>query len=205
MTDPHPSTDSIRTIGPPIQVAVLVGSTRDGRRGRGIADWVVAAAADRDDIELRLVDLLDLDLPKHHHFGPDAAISALQTAIGRADAVVVVTPEYNHSFPASLKHAVDLVRDQWRRKPVAFVSYGGVSGGLRAVEQLRLVFAELHASTVRDTVSFHFPWNGFDEHGDPVDEAGARTALSTMLDDLVWWATTLRTGRDRTAELVDAW
>jgi hypothetical protein len=75
--------------------------------------------------------------------------------IDAADAFVVVTPEYNHSYPASLKHAIDMAHGEWNTKPVAFVSYGGISGGLRAVEALRLVFAELHATTIRDTVSFH--------------------------------------------------
>ena len=92
--------------------------------------------------------------------------------IGRADGFVVVTPEYNHAYPAGLKHAIDLPRDEWRQKPVAFVSYGGLAGGLRAVEQLRLVFAELHATTVRDTVSFHNFYECFDDAGQPHDRTG---------------------------------
>ncbi len=82
------------------------------------------------------------------------------SALSEADAFIVVTPEYNHSFTASLKFVLDLVYEPWQGKPVAFVSYGGISGGLRAVEQLRLVFAELHAVTVRDTVSFANPGAG---------------------------------------------
>ena len=70
-----------------------------------------------------------------------------------------MTPEYNHSFPAALKNVIDWHGPQWHVKPVGFVSYGGISGGLRAVEQLRLVFAELHAVGIRDTVSFHSAWN----------------------------------------------
>ena len=105
-----------------------------------------------------------------------------------------MTPEYNHSYPAPLKQAIDLSRGEFARKPVAFVSYGGLSGGLRAVEHLRPVFAEVRAATIREAVSFHGAWERFDADGRPHD-AAANTAAEVMLDDLAWWATTLRAGR----------
>jgi NAD(P)H-dependent FMN reductase len=108
---------------------------------------------------------------------------------------VVVTPEYNHSFPASLKNLIDWHYTQWRAKPVGFVSYGGVAGGLRAVEHLRTVFAELHAVTTRDVVSFHTAWEQFDDSGKPVDPVGPATAAKTMLDQLAWWGLALRQAR----------
>jgi NAD(P)H-dependent FMN reductase len=108
---------------------------------------------------------------------------------------VVVTPEYNHGYPASLKQAIDLGGREWWAKPVAFVSYGGISGGLRAVEQLRQVFAELHAVTVRDTVSFHGAHGCFDDSGSPRDPSGRNAAAKTMLDQLAWWAYALRDAR----------
>ncbi|AHK29279.1 NADPH-dependent FMN reductase [Rhodococcus opacus PD630] len=80
-------------------------------------------------------------------------------------------------------------------KPVGFVSYGGMGVGLRAVEQLRLVFAELHAVTVRDSVSFHGAWAVFDEHGEPLDPAVRSSAVKNMLDQIEWWGTTLRDAR----------
>jgi NAD(P)H-dependent FMN reductase len=110
---------------------------------------------------LGIIDLVELDLPAVIPASADDAIEAYTRRIGRADAFVVVTPEYNHSFPASLKQAIDLVYAQWNAKPVAFVSYGGMAGGLRAVEQLRQIFAELHAVNVRNTVSFHMAWECF--------------------------------------------
>ena len=122
--------------------------------------------------------------------------------LDRADAFVVVTPEYNHSFPASLKQAIDLAHEEWRRKPVGFVSYGGLAGGLRSVEHLRQVFAELHATTIRDTVSFHAVWNSFDSDDRPSDPVRAHKAATIMLDDLSWWAGALRTARN--AELEEA-
>ncbi len=113
-----------------------------------------------------------------------------------ADAFVVVTPEYNPGYPAPLKQAIDLAYTEWQAKPVAFVSYGGLAGGLRAVEQLRQVFAELHAATVRDVVSLHNPWTLFDDDARTHEPTGAEAAAKTMLDRLTWWAGALRTAGD---------
>jgi hypothetical protein len=90
------------------------------------------------------------------------------------------------------KSAIDGVGAQWRGKPVAFVSYGGLSGGLRAVEALRVVFAELHTVTVRDTVSFHGAHQRFDAGGSPHDAVGPSAAASVLLDQMVWWGRALR-------------
>jgi NAD(P)H-dependent FMN reductase len=117
----------------------------------------------------------------------------LHRRLEQADAFVVVTPEYNHGYPASLKQAIDLAKRPWQAKPVGFVSYGGLSGGLRAVEQLRLVFAELHATTVRDTVSLHSPWSAFEAGG--AGPAGADAAAQILLDRLAWWGSALRRAR----------
>ncbi len=105
------------------------------------------------------------------------------------------SPEYNHSFPGPLKHAIDSLGHQWQAKPVGFVSYGGLSGGLRAVEALRVVFAELHAVTIRETVSFHSAWDQFDEHGAPRHPDLVNAAAGALLDQLAWWARALRTAR----------
>ena len=179
----------------PIRVAVVIGSTRPGRFGPTVARWFMSVAAVRDDVELDLVDLADADLPAAWTHDPGSATRAFVQRIERADAIVVITPEYNHSFPASLKQAIDISGRVWVRKPVGFVSYGGLSGGLRAVEALRPVFSEVRATTIRETVSFHqFP---FDEHGTPHDTVNAELAAHTMLDDLVWWGRALRDARRR--------
>jgi NAD(P)H-dependent FMN reductase len=107
----------------------------------------------------------------------------------------VVTPEYNHSFPGPLKTAIDALKAPWQAKPVGFVAYGGLSGGLRAVEALRVVFAELHATTVRDTVSFHQVRNQFDADGQPVDPVGVNGAAGALLHQLAWWAGALKRAR----------
>jgi NAD(P)H-dependent FMN reductase len=185
---------------PPIQLAVIVGSTREGRRGHVVADWFAKAIADRTDVVVDLIDLADLELPTHFTFTPTPDLTDLRERLSAADAFVVVTPEYNHSYPASLKHAIDFGKDQWKRKVVGFVSYGGVSGGLRAVEHLRQVFAELHTHGVRDTVSFHGPWNGFGDDDQPSDAVGAQAAATVLVDELVWWASALRTARQAVDE-----
>ena len=120
---------------------------------------------------------------------------SVQQRIAEADAFVVVTPEYNHGYPAPLKALIDSVGAEWRGKPVAFVSYGGISGGLRAVEQLRLVFAELHTVTMQNSVSFASAWEQFDGDGILLEPARAQRSMSTLLAQLYWWAIALRNAR----------
>ncbi|MFJ9180994.1 NADPH-dependent FMN reductase [Streptomyces sp. NPDC102360] len=184
----------------PLRVGVIVGSTRDGRLAPTVSTWFTAQAeAHTPETHYDVIDLTDLDLPgTHPDWGhqPTPVQAELATRVAAADAYVVITPEYNHSFPAHLKHFIDLHHDEWKAKPVGFVSYGGVGGGLRAVEQLRLVFAELHCATIRDGVSFHRAHGGlFAEDGPAHDEQGAAGAAKVMLDQLNWWAHALRTAR----------
>ncbi|MFC0533201.1 NADPH-dependent FMN reductase [Phytohabitans kaempferiae] len=171
----------------PLHVAVIIGSTREGRVGDRIAGWFVSRAERRDGIALRVLDLLDYDLPDRYPRTPTPPVAAFAAEIGRAEAFVVVTPEYNRSFPASLKQAIDFAYDEWRAKPVGFVSYGYRSDGVYAVEQLRPVFTELHAVTMRDSVRFDLMHDQLDEEGDH--------AVGTMLDQLTWWGLALREGR----------
>jgi NAD(P)H-dependent FMN reductase len=129
------------------------------------------------------------------HAAESSPQRSLQHQIDSADAFVVVTPEYNHGYPAALKELIDSAGREWHAKPLAFVSYGGVSGGLRAVEQLRQVFAELHVVTIRDSVSFQNAWeqfNGKGEHGSPERHA---QSMARTLAQLHWWAVALRQAR----------
>ncbi|WP_018654298.1 NADPH-dependent FMN reductase [Actinomadura flavalba] len=181
---------------PPIRVAVIIGSTRQGRFGPTVARWFTRRAAERDDVVLDVVDTAEAVMP--HTFGTaadDAGFAAATAKLAAADAFVVVTPEYNHSYPGTLKNLIDQHGAEWHAKPVAFVSYGGLSGGLRAVEHLRPVFAELHAVTIRDTVSLHQPWSLFDDSGELVDGQRAIAAAKTLLDQLTWWGAALRDAR----------
>ena len=179
----------------PLRLAVIVGSTREGRFAPTVARWFVSQAR-LDPFDIDLVDLAELDLPAVLPARPGPTVYAYVERIDRADAFVVVTPEYNHGYPAALKQAIDLANHEWRAKPVGFVSYGGMSGGVRAVEQLRPVFAELHAVTVRDAVSFHLARSQFAAAGQPVDPDRPSRAAGTMLGQLAWWARALRAARD---------
>ena len=137
----------------PLGLTVIIGSTREGRTGERIARWFVDRAKRRDDIAVTVVDLADYAFPARYPARADRVDGRVHRArSAAADAFVVVTPEYNHSFPASLKQAIDYGYDEWQAKPVGFVSYGCGSVGLHAVEQLRTVFTALHAVTVRDGV-----------------------------------------------------
>ncbi|GAA3566312.1 NAD(P)H-dependent oxidoreductase [Amycolatopsis ultiminotia] len=178
----------------PVRLAVLVGSVREGRFAPTVARWFAREVHRHGGFAADVIDLADVDLPlamsgSAPHAGP------LATRLSEADGFVVITPEYNHSYPAALKNVVDWFHPQWQAKPVAFVSYGGLSGGLRAVEHLRAVFAELHAVTIRDTVSFHGAHVRFDEDGAPVDTAATETAAKVLLDQVEWWARALRDAR----------
>ena len=182
----------------PIRLAIIIGSTREGRFGPTVTRWFAAQARHRADTEVEVIDLAEAGLPACiTAFGElkPLAVQALAPQLAQADAFVVVTPEYNHSFPASLKLALDWYRDEWQAKPVGFVSYGGMAGGLRAVEHLRTVFAELHATTIRDTVSFHSYPDKFDSTGNPLNVETCNAAAKVMLDQLDWWARALRDAR----------
>ncbi|MCE7080241.1 NADPH-dependent FMN reductase [Streptomyces sp. ST2-7A] len=185
-----PTRDSGTTRPRPLRLAVVIGSTRAGRRGPGIARWFAERAGAHEGTEVEVVDLADHPLPAvlADSGTSDPAVTALGARLAAADAFVIVTPEYNHSFPAPLKHAIDWYGSEWHAKPIAFVSYGGRGGGLRAVEQLRQVFAELHAVTVRETVSLHGP-------SEMAPGPGGDAAATAMLDRLVWWADALRAAR----------
>ncbi|WP_455354483.1 NADPH-dependent FMN reductase [Streptomyces sp. SYSU K217416] len=187
-----------------VRVAVIVGSVREGRFGPVVSNWFVERATEHGGFEVDVVDLAEAALPVVlPSFGSEpsreaaAAVGAVTTRLTAADAFVVVTPEYNHSYPASLKNVIDWHDEEFHAKPVAFVSYGGMSGGLRAVEHLRPVFAELHAVTIRNTISFHNAGAQFDTDGRPKDPEMVDAAAKTLLDQLDWWARSLNEARDK--------
>ncbi|MFF5255400.1 NADPH-dependent FMN reductase [Streptomyces leeuwenhoekii] len=187
------------TVTAPLQVTLIIGSNRHGRFGPVVADWLLGRLRDREDLAVEVVDVAQTDLPTTFAPGPEAsaALAEITPKLARADAFVVLTPEYNHSFPAALKNLIDWHYAEWRAKPVALVSYGGLAGGLRAVEHLRQVFAELHAVTVRDTVSFHNAGASFDDEGRLEDPSGPDAAAKVMLDQLAWWGTALREAKEK--------
>ncbi|WP_251858531.1 NADPH-dependent FMN reductase [Herbiconiux sp. L3-i23] len=151
---------------------VIVGSVRPGRIGPPIAEWVTDELGLRDDIDIDLVDLAELDLPlmnepnhpvlRRYTFDHTIAWSE---RVEQADAFVFVTPEYNHSFSPALKNALDYLNHEWRRKPVTFVSYGGVSAGTRGVVALKPVVTGLGLVPTLLNVEINFPGNQLDDDG----------------------------------------
>ncbi|MEW1686629.1 NADPH-dependent FMN reductase [Streptomyces sp. NPDC091265] len=186
---------------PQLRIAVIVGSTREGRFAPVVTQWLKGQLSRRDDMAVEVVDLAETPLPtvlpafgQPPAPGTEEALALVSPRLAAADAFVFVTPEYNHSFPASLKNAIDWHNEQWHAKPIAFVSYGGLSGGLRAVEQLRVVMAELNAATIRNTVSFHNAYGRFSTEG-AVDDPQVDAAAEALLDQLAWWGHALRDAR----------
>lgn len=167
-----------------VKVGIVYGSARAGRFCDTVARWAAAQIAARGHFALEIID-------------PVAAADnqSLKLQVAGCDAFIVVTPEYNHGYPAPLKALIDSIGPEWHAKPVAFVSYGGISGGLRAVEQLRLVFAELHAVAIRDSVSFAGAWEQFEPSGALRNPERAERSMDAMLRRLHWWAVALAHAR----------
>ncbi|MGW2562352.1 NADPH-dependent FMN reductase [Streptomyces sp. NPDC001514] len=187
-----------------LNLAVITGSVREGRFGPVVAEWFVEQARQHGRFTVDLVDLADTPLPLELPSVPPAlqpdlprpdAMADLTRRLDAADAFVVVTPDYNRSFPASIKAAIDWHFTQWQAKPVGFVGYSGASGGLLAIEQLRQVFGELHAHTVREYVSFPRYYELFGPDGVLRDPEGPNGAAKVMLDQLLWWSAVLHDAR----------
>ncbi|MGW7408621.1 NADPH-dependent FMN reductase [Streptomyces sp. NPDC054833] len=185
------------------KLVVIVGSVREGRFGPAVASWVAQQAGTHGGFEVDVADLAEIDIPlalpaaSPKFAGDDyprpAGMAALTSALESADAFIVVTPEYNHSYPASLKAAIDWHFTQWTAKPVAFVSYGGAAGGRHAVLHLENVLTELHAVTIRDGLAFPNYFTAWQD-GRPLDPEAPGYA-KTLLDQLAWWASALRSAR----------
>lgn len=184
-------------------LVIVIGSVREGRFGPVVGSWFADQASTHGGFDVEVVDLADFEIPLSlpaaspkyagdSYARPDG-MAPLTARLEAADAVVLVTPEYNHSYPASLKAAIDWHFTQWAAKPVAFVSYGGAAGGRHAVLHLENVLTELHAVTIRDGLAFpNYFVNWAD--GQPADPDAA-TYAKTLLDQLAWWASALRKAR----------
>jgi NAD(P)H-dependent FMN reductase len=178
------------------RLGIILGSTRPGRNGEAVANWVFKLASQRADAEFELVDLIDYDLPLLDEaipasFAPGQHSHTKQWAykIASFDGYVFVTPEYNHSTSAALKNAIDYLYREWTQKAAGFVGYGGY-GGARAIEQLRLVMGALHVADVGPQVSLSL-FTDF-ENFKEFRPAGPRAdELHAMLDQLVAWSAAL--------------
>ena len=182
------------------RIGIILGSTRPGRNGEAVAQWVHQLASKRDTADYELVDLADYQLP--HLDEPVPPMAGHHTCehtltwaakIASFDGFVFVTPEYNHSTSCVLKNAIDFLYAEWTNKAAGFVSYG-ISGGQRAVEHLRLVMAELQIADVRAQVSLGLRTD-FTNFRDFIPQAHQEEALREVLDQVEAWSAALNSLR----------
>jgi NAD(P)H-dependent FMN reductase len=188
-----------------INVGIIVGSTRPGRKADAVARWVHEIAKKRNDASFEVVDIADFTLPlldeamppmmgqySHTHTKSWAA------KIAGFDAFVFVTPEYNHSTSGALKNAIDFLWREWNDKAAGFVGYGG-AGGTRAVEHLRLVMAEVKVADVRAQVALSL-FTDFENYVTFKPAPHQERTVTAMLDDVVAWGEALKTMRIQRAK-----
>ena len=178
------------------RIAIVVGTTRPGRKAEAVARWVLDHASTRRDAEFAVLDiesfglpLLDEPLPPSLGRYTRAHTRAWSEAVAAFDGFVFVTPEYNHGIPGSLKNAIDFLNAEWANKAAGFVSYG-VAGGVRAVEHLRAVLAELRVATVRSSVALSMFTDFTDFRAFTPGTHNVET-LEQTLDQVVEWSRAL--------------
>ncbi len=183
-----------------LKIAIIVGSTRPGRNGATVAQWIFEQAQKRNDAQFELVDIADyhlplLDEPIPPSFGQymQPHTLAWSKKIAEFDGYVFVTPEYNHSTSGALKNAIDYLYNEWNNKAAGFVSYGSMSGA-RAVEQLRPVMAELQIADVRAQVAFSL-FTDFENFSEFKPDPRHEAEVDIMLNQLIAWAGALKTLR----------
>jgi NAD(P)H-dependent FMN reductase len=183
---------------------IIIGSTRPGRKGPSIASWIETAAEMYSEFEVELIDLAEVNLPflnepnhpmiqKYEH----ELTMDWSKRINSADAFIIVTPEYNYSYTAPVKNALDYLYKEWNYKPVAFVSYGGVAGGTRAVQSLRLVVTALKMVPINESVNIPFFTKYIDNEGifRPEEELGK--CAEVMFVELLKWTKELKSMREK--------
>jgi NAD(P)H-dependent FMN reductase len=183
-----------------LKIAVILGSTRPGRNGKAVADWVMDKAAGRTTARYELVDLADHPLPHIDEAMPPAMgqyagdhTKAWAETIGAYDGFIFVSPEYNHSTSGVLKNAIDYLYAEWNNKAAAFVSYGSV-GGARAIEHLRAICSELQIAHIRQQLSFSM-FTDFENFSTFTPGPQHADAAVVLFDQLESWAGAMKAVR----------
>lgn len=184
-----------------IKIGIIVGSTRPGRNASAVSKWVMNITGKRKDAQFELVDIADFGLPLLDEPVPPSLgqyskphTQKWARKIGSFDGFVFVTPEYNHAISGALKNAIDYLYSEWNNKAAGFVSYGS-AGGARAVENLRLIMAEVQVATVRSQVMLSL-YTDFENFSAFKPAAVHEASLNTMLDQLVNWSAALKALRE---------
>ncbi len=191
------------------KIAIIVGSTRPGRKADAVAAWVHQIAERRGDAQFEVVDIAGFNLPLLDEALPPSMgryakehTRTWAAKIASFDGFVFVTPEYNHSTSGALKNAIDFLYAEWNNKAAGFVSYGA-AGGTRAVEQLRLIVGELQIADVRAQVALSL-FTDFENFSTFAPGAHQEDAVDGMLDQLVAWSDALAPVRASEAEVAPA-
>lgn len=189
------------------KILVIVGTVREKRVGRKIAEWYFKEAVKTaPDLDFELFDVAELNLPVFHEPVPPMMhkYSRIQQKIaekiGSADGFIFVTGEYNHSIPGSLKNFIDYIFAEWNYKAAAFVGYGG-AGGFRSIEHLIQVMTELKVVSVANSFNnLHIPkvWDAFDEKGNFKPET-VQGDIAKQLKDFSWWVHATKRNRSEIA------
>ena len=184
-----------------LKIGIIVGSTRPGRKAPAVADWVYSILKSRKDAEFEIVDIADYNLPLLDEPVPPSlhqySMSHTETwsaKIVSLDAFIFVTPEYNHGTSAALKNAIDFLFYEWNNKAAGFVSYGG-AGGVRAVENLRLVMGELKVATVRAQVLLSM-FTDFENFTTFKPDEQHDKAVHAVADEVIAWGEALKQMRE---------
>ena len=185
-----------------IKIAIIVGSTRPGRKAGAVAQWVHEIAKKRGDTEYEIVDIKDYNLPLLDEAIPPSMgqysqphTKAWSAKIAAFDAYVFVTPEYNHGTSGALKNAIDYLYVEWNNKAAGFVGYGS-AGGTRAVENLRLIMGELQVADVRAQVALSL-FTDFENFTTFKPAPMHEKSVNAMLDQVIAWGGALKTLRDK--------
>lgn len=195
--NPHPEAAVM------VKIGIIISSTRPGRFADHPAKWIENVSSARGDMDVEILDLRDYLMPFFDEAGspayePSKNEVALrwQRKLAECDGFVVVTAEYNHGPTGAVKNAFDYAFNEWVKKPIGFVAYGGV-GGARAVEQLRLVSIELQMVPIRNAV--HIQWSVYSavvKEGKSLESFDfLQSGANGMLDQLLWWAQLLKPAR----------
>jgi NAD(P)H-dependent FMN reductase len=181
-------------------IPLLLGTNRKSRESENVAKWTLAKMQERDEIETAFFDVRDFDLP-HDDYGQGLKdrFPEWSAAIIKADGLVIVTPEYNHGYPGSLKAVLDLLLREYVHKAVAFIGVSAqVWGGTRVIEAMVPMVRELGLAVTFTDLNFPRVQEKFNDNGDLLDDAYNARAKA-FLDELIWMATTLRWGRENVA------
>jgi NAD(P)H-dependent FMN reductase len=178
---------------------IIIASTRPGRVGPSVAQWFSEYTAEHGKFEPVLIDLAEFNLPifdepehplkqNYHH----AHAKAWAQSVSSADAFVLVTPEYNYASPPALVNALTYVSREWNYAPVGFVSYGGISGGLRSVQMTKQIVTTLKMMPLPEGVPMPMVFQNLDENGNLNAPDIYKTSAATMLDELFRWTEALK-------------